>query len=64
MYNLIGYHETKEIEFVIKNVILQNINKDFKNKDNKEYKNYHPWNQTIPYNFSKKIFYFQNSLNY
>lgn len=31
---------------------------DFKNKDNEEYKDYHPWDRTIAYDFSKKLFYF------
>jgi len=37
---------------------------DFKIKDNEEYKDYHPWDQTIKYDFSKKLFYFKNPIHY
>ena len=38
---------------------------DFINKDILiEYKDYHPWDRTKPYEFSKKLFYFQNPVQY
>jgi len=49
----------------LENIIEYEIDMDLKNKDIlNEYKDYHPWDQTIPYNFSKKLFYFQNPIQY